>query len=309
MSQLFLSLIGIPFSSWKKVKRSKHVAMRKLVTTLMFCLATAFLFAQQVNNEERIAQLPALIEKAAEQGNFEEAGKLQRELRIREDMREAVLQKNYERAGELQRELEGKPQLESTKATTSTTQTNSSTRSSRREFNPRKNFMFYVDFSPVGVSMFTHKAYLYDWQTGVSYTSTITNSQYAFNVKIGNRFYFGEAEGKKLRVGIDMNYISLNMSLIDLFDAPFPDLTVSIVRPGVVLNGFITENMGIDFQFNAGIMHSATQYEGFASGLSFNPHVKYWYKKISAGIDYNFGFFPRNDLRVQYIGLTLGIRR
>jgi hypothetical protein len=283
--------------------------MRKLVTTLMFCLATAFLFAQQVNNEERIAQLPALIEKAAEQGNFEEAGKLQRELRIREDMREAVLQKNYERAGELQRELDGKqtPDQKVNQATATTPQTTSGNQASSRDFDPRKKFMLYVDFSPLGLSLFTYNTYMYDWETGFSFPVTTTNARYSINFKLGNRFYFSQAEGKKLRVGIDVNYLSLNIapSMNEL-----PNLTFSLVRPGVVLNSFLTENMGIDFQFNAGLMTSFSDYVGFARpGFSLNPQVKYWYKKLSVGLEYNFGLMPSDDLRIQYMGISIGIRK
>jgi hypothetical protein len=283
--------------------------MRKLVMTWVFCLATAFLFAQQVNNEERIAQLPALIEKAAEQGDFDEAGKLQRELRIREDMREAVLQKNYERAGELQRELDGRPAPDQkvNQTTVTTVQTTPVNQSSSRDFDPRKKFMLYVDFSPLGLSLFSYNTYEYDWQTGLSYPVAETRARFSLNLKLGNRFYFSKAEGRKLRVGIDVNYLSLNIapSLAEL-----PNLTFSLVRPGVVLNSFLTEDMGIDFQFNGGLMTSFSDYIGFAQpGFSLNPQVKYWYKKLSVGLEYNFGLMPKDDLRIQYIGVSIGIRK
>jgi hypothetical protein len=264
--------------------------------------------AQELTNEQRIAELPALIEQAAAKSNYEDAGKLQRELRIREDLREAVLQKNFERAAELQRELEGKPQPQPQVAIESTPPPPTVTvnRPSKIEFDPRKKFMLYLDFSPVGLSLFTYDTYVYD-QNGFASTILTTRSRFALNFKIGNRFYFGRAEGKKLRVGIDANYLSLNIapSLDEL-----PSLTFSLVRPGVVLNSFITDDLGIDFQFNAGLMTSFSDYIGFSmAGASFNPQVKFWYKKLSAGIDYNLGIFPDDNLRFQYIGLSIGIRK
>jgi len=283
--------------------------MYKYILTVLLLVFMQPAFGQQVNNEKRIAELPQLIERAAAENNFEEAGKLQKELRIREDMQEAVLQKNYERAAELQRQLDGKTVNDETIRAGSETPSPVVVSASLRPptFDPRKKFMLYVDFSPIGISLFGYTDYMYDWQTGFSYPVSVTESRYALNFKIGNRFYFGRAEGRKLRVGIDVNYLSLNI-------APsigsLPNLTFSLVRPGVVLNSFITEDLGIDFQFNAGLMTSFSDYIGFSmAGVSFNPQVKFWYKKISAGIEYNLGFLPSDELRFQYIGLSIGIRK
>jgi len=285
--------------------------MKLFLITLSCVFFTSILFSQEVSNKQRLAELPELIEKEAAKENYELAGKLQQELEIRENLEVAIKEKDYKKAAQLREDLnnlEKKP-----------SQTQGTPSPSPRPVNSKnKNAVFYADFTLAGMNMYSYNDvffdYMYDengYYIGMSEnTVRQTDLMYAINIKLGSKFYIGSSENK-FRVGIDANYLSLNLGIHSDSYGVIPNLNLSLARPGVVFTILLNENMGFDFQANGGLMLVLSEYNSSIFpmiGYSINPQVKYWYKNIGVGLEYNFGGLPNDDVSYHHFGLSFGLR-
>lgn len=295
--------------------------MKKIGLILAMLFVVSIVMGQQQTNKERIAQLPELIEEQAAAEKYDEAAKLSRELELREELEIALKDKDYKKAAQLKDELE---KLEKEGLKTSTDAVTTAQKTEERPVSRKKeNIKLYLDLTFAGFDSYVYDRQeyveMYD-ENGYYIGSTMQtvrtrDNMFALNLKLGNKFFFGPGE-KKFRLGLDVNYLSLNMGLSNFNNGDFfPNMNFSIVRPGIVGTLFLNEkrNMGIDFQVNGGMMFALTRYDGFIFppnlGVSVNPHIKFWYNKIGGGIEFNYGRMRNtNDIVYQHVGLFFGFR-
>lgn len=287
--------------------------MKLFLIALLCACFTTISYSQEVSNKQRLAELPELIEKEAAKENFEVAAKLQKELEIRENLEVAIKDKDYKKAAQLREELNN---LDKEPAKTPTASNSPRVPTPSKS---NKNSIFYVDFTLAGMSMYSyeHTTYTPMYDEFGYYIGTIENDEtrrdlmYSINIKLGSKFYFGPGD-KKFRVGLDVNYLSLNLGINNANSSGvIPNLNLSLARPGAFCTLFFNEQMGLDFQVNGGLMLVLSQYNDTPLpmlGYSVNPQLKYWYKNIGVGLEYNFGSLPNNDVRYQHFGLSFGLR-
>lgn len=284
----------------------------KLFLIVLSCVfITSIAQSQEVSNKQRLAELPELIEQEAAKENYELAGKLQQELEIRENLEIAIKDKDYKKAAQLREDLNNLEKKPSTTESTSSRPTPSEKKN--------ENVVFYADFTVAGMNMYTYDytTYVETYDENGYYIGSTTTTQrksdlmYGLNVKIGSKFYFGPGT-KNLRVGIDANYLSLNLGIHSGdYGGIIPNLNLSIARPGVVLTLLVKENMGFDIQLNSGLVMLISEYNDTPLpiiGYSINPQIKYWYKNIGVGLEYNFGDFIDENIRYHHFGLSFGLR-
>ncbi len=285
----------------------------KLFLIVLSCVFfTSLAYSQEVSNKQRLAELPELIEQEAAKENYELAGKLQQELEIREKLEVAIKDKDYKKAAQLREELND---LEKTPSASESTSAPRPTPSKKKN----ENVVFYADFTVAGMNMYSYDYTTYTemYDENGYFIGSSTNTErrrdlmYGLNIKIGSKFYFGPGE-KKFRVGLDANYLSLNLGINSGdYGGIIPNLNLSIARPGVVLTFLLKENMGFDVQLNSGLVMLISEYNDTPFpivGYSINPQIKYWYKNIGVGLEYNFGDFPNENIRYQHFGLSFGLR-
>lgn len=288
----------------------------KFITLLIFVLGITFgINAQEVSNKQRLSELPELIEKAAAQENFSEAAKLQRELEIREELELAIKDKDYKTAAQKREELNNLNKETTTQASSTSTRPTSSRPGGR---NGNDNTKFYLDITIAGMDFyaFDRETYfdIYDengWYIGTDVqTFRERELMYAFNLKLGSMFFFGKSDNK-FRLGLDVNYLSLNLGLGGMQNNPLPHLNFSVARPGIIGTLSFKENMGMDFKVNGGLMLLISQYNPNplpVIGYSVNPQVKFWINKIAVGLEYNYGRLPANNIGFNHMGLSFGFR-
>lgn len=287
----------------------------KYITLLIFVLGLAFgMNAQEVSNKQRLSELPELIEKAAAQENFSEAAKLQRELEIREELELAIKDKDYKTAAQKREELNNLNKETTTQAASSSRP--ASPRPGGR--NGNENTKFYLDITAAGMDIYGYDRVTYvdiydqnGWYVGTDMNLVRERElMYGFNLKLGSMFYFGQSD-RKFRLGLDVNYLSLNLGFGGMQNSILPFINFSVARPGILGTLTFKENMGMDFKVNGGLMLLISQNNPTPlpiAGYSVNPQVKFWINKIAVGLEYNFGRLPSENVGYNHLGLSFGFR-
>lgn len=270
--------------------------MKNLILLALF-LSTFSLFAQKTDNEQRIIELPTLIEQAAAQEDYILASKLQYELEYRENLKESIDTKNYSGAAHWQNELDLllgiKKEIPGK-------------RPRYRERYASNKIFINFDISMLGYS---HLNYL---ETNYSnYPSTEESvSRYGAtaNFKFGAKYFFNNV--KKSRFGLDLSVISVQPSGLGKNNS-MNSVVISIFRPGMIYGYFLTPTSGFDVQLNVGsaIYRTFGIYENRDRvGIIVVPHLRYWFGHVSMGVEYNYGnlFKGRGDYNSLFF--TFGFR-
>jgi hypothetical protein len=287
----------------------KNNRTMKHLIALLFCILFVNVSISQSPNDIRLEKLPELIEEAARSENYKQAAKLEKELAIRKKIQKAIEVEAYNKAGELQEdlsELENSYLIKNDK-------TNLDEAESENK-NDKDNVIYYMDFSVAGINM-------YD----LTYNQFVDNSlqefnesqdMYSINFKMGHKFYFGSG-AHKFRVGVDINYVSLNAGLHTTEGYLSPNYALSGPSPGFVMTYHINDNMGLDLQLNTGFMVLFSEINQFSSnglGGALLPQMRYWYKKLSIGLEYTYfdsninNITPSGRISLNHLGLFVGMR-
>lgn len=181
---------------------------------------------------------------------------------------------------------------------------------SEEETNPGPdNSILYLDFAFLGQNVFYNEGQMDPYFLG-------RRSNYSFNFKLGHNFYFGPGS-RKFRVGIDLNYISINLGpdFEYLFDEP--EIILGLPSLGLIATYHINNNMRVDFKTNSGAMitvnHNNWSYFPFPSlGIFVNPQLNYSFKRISTGVQYlHYRFSNSDDTRsftLNHFSIMVGFR-
>jgi hypothetical protein len=281
--------------------------MKKLIC-LLLCFTIVNFAIGQTSNENRIKELPELIEESADNKDYNLALKLEDELAIRKELQEAINKEDYEKATVLREDLYDLESGDYNRGESNSDQAEKETASK----NAKDNTIFYMDFAIAGINMFSFDANNnYIGPEKVAYK----NNMYSFNFKLGHKFYFGPG-ARKFRVGIDIKYVGLNLGLD--FDGDFvaPNIALSIPSPGFVMTYHINDEMGIDFQTNVGVMFLISEYNDVfilpTPGFGVYPQLRFWYNKLGVGLQYSYNqvetIYNIDRLKLNHFGLFLGLR-
>jgi hypothetical protein len=247
----------------------------------------------QTSNEDRLKELPTLIEEAGSNKDYKLAAKLEDELAIRKDLKQAVDEEDYKTATTLREDLYD---LESGNYNRNKTNEEAAEIDEDKEENKIDNSIFYLDFGVAGINMydFTRSAFVETYDQSGNYTGVQeqqipeSHNMYSINFKLGHKFYFGPG-ARKFRIGIDVNYLSLNLGLNLNDEFILPNIAFSTPSPGFVMTYHINDNMGLDFQTNVGIMFMLSEFNDLplpTPGIAINPQLRFWYNKLGIGLQY-----------------------
>lgn len=293
--------------------------MKNLICILC-CLMVVNLAIGQTSNEERLKELPALIEDAGTNKEYKLAAKLQDELEIRKELQEAIQNEDYKKATALREDLYD---LENGEYNRADSNSDREEEEESKDENAKDNSVVYLDFTVAGLNSYAYSetAFIETYDQNGNYTGmqeqtfNVDERMYSINFKFGNKFYFGPGS-RKFRIGLDINYISLNLGLNLENDFIVPNLDFSTPCPGFVMTYHINDDMGLDFQANAGIMFLLSEFNDIplpAPGVAINPQLRFWYNKLGAGLQYTHhqvntigGGIDR--LTLNHIGLFVGFR-
>lgn len=293
--------------------------MRNLIC-LLFCLVLVNLAIGQTSNEDRLKELPTLIEEAGSKKDYKLAAKLEDELAIRKELQKAIDKEDYKKATALREDLYD---LENDNYNRKKTNVDAADEElTNQDDNSLSNSIFYLDFALAGINMydFNRTVFVDTYDENGNYTGTQeqelpeSHRMYSINFKLGHKFYFGPG-AKKFRVGVDINYLSLNLgfNLDDQFI--LPNIAFSTPCPGVVMTYHINDNMGIDLQANTGIMFMLSEFNDIpipAPGFAVNPQLRFWYNKLGIGLQYTYHRINTLEsidrFRLNHYGLFVGLR-
>ncbi|MEX2483682.1 MAG: hypothetical protein WED10_03955 [Brumimicrobium sp.] len=297
----------------------------RLIFSVLICLFFSFVSFSQNSNEKRMKELPSLIDKAVENKDYDEASKLQKELDIREDLKKAIEEEDYKEATKLREDLYD---LESGEYKSDD---NEDIDSFDDPEQLKKNSVFYFDYTFGGMNIYsydrTEYVNVYDEQGYMIGTEEVTQNYkdfvYSMNFKLGHKFYIGSGSSN-LRLGLDLNYMSLNIGIPSLnnnidpqYSSILPNLSFTLPNPGFVATYHMRDDMGLDFQFNAGVMFLLSNYNEVPipmPGFHLNPQLKFWYKKIAIGLEFVYfdvdvdSFENSREMKVNHLGLSFGLR-
>jgi hypothetical protein len=274
--------------------------MRSIALQIVFVLVTFSAISQTIpTNDRRIDELPELIYSAKSQENYTEASLLTYELEYRQQFKQAIEEKDYSAAAHWQTELElllGNSPMNNN---------NKPIRLPYKERYKDKNFYLNIDFSMLGYSHV--KQYIPSWYGNEPASE---NDVYgpAMNLKVSAKYFFWRKGSS--RIGVDLSLISFQV--INAFStASASGHLISPLKPGVVYTYYVGENHGFDVQFNAGIAitNSSVNYSSATeTGYLLSPHLRYWLKNVSLGVEYNFGEHFNNPGRYSNVSFTMGMR-
>lgn len=263
-----------------------------LLISLFFSLGT---FSQVSENQARISELKQSIEKVAANSEYRLAGEYQSELRIREEIEKALDNGDIHLAGRLQAKLERKEYLVPT-----TSKYKPPTHLEKAE---RRRTYFFVDVITMGYNNYYSEFTYFD---GLSYYTPIERvNSFTVGYNIGQHFYFGPPKNG-LRFGLSMNYIGLSAMR---FGAFVSGANYNLFRPGVVINKFFNEDIGIDFSVHFGttlLDSGSSTAPNNIYALSFSPHVKFWYKNLTVGLQYNYASMIYYNATLNNLNFTVG---
>ncbi len=270
--------------------------MKNLILLILF-LSILPLLAQNTDNEQRLNELPALIEEAATNENYVLASKLQYELEYRENFKKAIEEKDYTGAAHWQNELDlllgikreipGK-------------------RPRYKERYATNKFFMNIDISALGYSHFNYLATNYSTYPPIE--ESISKFGATVNLKFGFKYFFNNV--KKSRIGLDLSVISIQRAGIGKNNL-MSGAVVSIFRPGLIYTYFLKPTSGFDLQLNAGaaVFQTYSNYENKDSaGLMISPHIRYWIGHISVGVEYNYGNLFKGRGDYNNLAFTFGFR-
>lgn len=271
--------------------------MKNIIFSLLiiFCVNSLHVTAQNAN-QKRIEELQIEIKNAADAGNFEKAAELKKEKETRLAIEEALKNQDFETADKLKSSLTkpaaqtNAPKEEVKKQPQETVDKTPVSNAKPTTSVLGKKVYFYADFSPAGLAI---------------NTSSAPRLGYAVQVKIGNKFFFNSNESA-FRIGLDVNWLSVLPAFIN----GKLNMQVSGMKVGVAGGYAFTDDLGIDFNANFGPgVHSQLFNQSPVLALVANPQVRFLYKKLSVGFDYQYFFGPTSTFSMNYIGLTIGVRR
>jgi hypothetical protein len=293
--------------------------MKNLIC-ILFCLMVVNLSIGQTSNKERLKELPALIEEAGTNKDYKQAAKLQDELEIREELQQAIDREDYKKATALRENL-----YDLENGDYNSDDSNSDIAEEEEETkggNSKDNSVLYMDFTVAGINSYAYSTtdFVETYDQSGNYTGLqeqtfdVDERMYSINFKFGNKFYFGPGT-RKFRIGLDINFISLNIGLNLEEDLIVPNLDFSTPCPGFVMTYHLNDNMGVDFQANAGIMFLLSEFNDIplpAPGLAVNPQLRFWYNKLGVGLSYTYHQVNTLDnidrLTLNHMGLFVGLR-
>lgn len=293
--------------------------MKNLICVL-FCLMIVNFAMSQTSNEDRLKELPNLIEEAGNNKDYKLAAKLQDELEIRKELQEAIKKEDYKKATALREDL-----YDLENGTYKSTESNSDRAEEEEEFeekNAKDNSVLYLDFAIAGFNRYNYSQtdFVETYDQNGNYTGlqeqefNVDERMYSLNFKFGSKFYFGPGS-RKFRVGLDINYITLNLGLNVEDDFIVPNLDFSAPLPGFVMTYYLNDEMGLDFQANAGVMFLLSEFNDLplpAPGIAVNPQLRFWYNKIGVGLQYTHHQVNTIEdidrLTLNHIGLFVGLR-
>ena len=304
---------------------NKHLKNRvqlceRIVILIIIMLIANKSFCQEGSNKQRLKILPELIEEELNKENFEEVTKLKKEFELRTELDEALAEHDYVKASKI------RDQIQFLDSNLDFIPDETMSYQEKREVN--KRLFFYFDITPVGFSNYSYskKVIKSIYNANGAFMNSYSELEhrieqgYSINFKLGNKLYFNDVYNnntliKKFRIGLDLNYLSLNGSFIDvdLDKGEFLAIAISLLRPGILLTYNIKPMMGIDLQVNTGATVMLSRYNtlGYLMPMfvfSVNPHLKYWVKRYGFGIDYNYAKSTVNDMVLNHLGLTFSLR-
>jgi hypothetical protein len=265
---------------------------------LTFFALVAYIGFSQTKNQQRLNELPKLIELADHENNFQKKDSLLKEQSLRLNIEQAIENENYSIADSLKNELDNKfaekqPQLPKNSQSIQSSYDDSMDVNQNEWLKNHKVYKsgFYVDLNLTQLALMKEFNY-----SGLDVGYTV-------GVDFGNKF-FKRKQYNNVRLGLDMQWFNFSCSWF-IYQQ---DINLSICRPGIALGYAIDSKNGLDFNFNAGInmkLHNGSPYIGFA----LSPQIRYRYKFFSAGIinhtslGYNSDFVLLNNL-----GLSVGFK-
>ena len=288
--------------------------MKSLFTLIFSIFLIGFSFGQN-QNKERINELDGLIQQAVDKGDYDKAAILKEEKTIRLDIDKAIAENDFEKAELLKAKLKklGSNNDESKQEAT-TVETNSNDKKeenvetvpqkSEKESSGKpainsKNIYFYMDF---GIGAATLDTYYTKYLIS---TATASSARLAIDLKIGTKFFFNSNESK-MRIGLDMNWLSLNPQLGGYVA---PAVNISLVKPGFAFAYSFNEKMGVDAAFNLGTNLFFHPDESiFAAGLNLNPHFKFQISKFCVGFEYQAQLHLTDSFKTNMFALTAGLK-
>ena len=294
--------------------------MKNLFCVLL-CLMAVNLAMGQTSNEDRLNELPKLIQEAGDNKNYKLAAKLQDELEIREELQIAIDEEDYKKATALREDLYD---LENGDYKSEESNAELAEEEEEQDENAKDNSVLYLDFTIAGLNSYayTNSEFVETYDQNGNYTGMqeqdIRNDarMYGINLKFGNKFYFGPG-ARDFRIGLDINFISLNIALGRNYEYFLPNINFSGPCPGFVMTYHLNDNMGIDFQANAGFMFLLSEFNDIplpSPGLAVNPQLRFWYNKLGVSVQYTYhqanelGGDFNDRITFNHLGLSVGLR-
>lgn len=268
----------------------------KTLSIILISLFFSFgAFSQVSENQARISELKQSIEKAAANSEYTLAGEMQEELKTREEIEKALENGDIHLAGRLQTKLEYKEQLPPA------LKRKPITHLEKAEF--RRTYFFF-DLISMGYNNYYSELTLFD---GLSYyTPTERVNSFTLGFQVGHNFYFGSPKNG-LRFGLSVNYFGISAMR---FREIVSGANINFLRPGVVINKFFNDDTGIDFSVHFGttfLDYGSSKAPNNIYALSLSPHLKFWYRKVTVGLQYNFAKMVYYDATLNNLNLTFGV--
>jgi len=267
----------------------------KIIFILFICTFFSLCISgQESQNQLRIKEVTELMNKAVEKSNYKLAAEFQEELKIRQSIEQAIKDHDIHLAGRLQAQLEKK---ETRAIISSRPVTHLEKAALRRGY-------IFIDVTSIGFNNYTSTFTMFD---GVSYyTPTETINSYTLGFQFGQHFYFSPPKNN-LRFGLSINYFGvMGMRM----GTTISGANFNLFRPGLIVNKFFNDNMGLDFSMHFGasfLDYGSSKVPNQNFALSFSPHFKLWYQKINVGLQYNFAKMVYHNATLNNFNLTFGV--
>lgn len=249
-------------------------------------------------NHNRIDKINQRIKENVATGEYEKAGQLQKEQKIRLQLQEAYKsQASEKRIAELQSNLIHCNCTPSSLDNEMDQLKNTISKWKHQDQYRKDNFVLYTEFLVANyMNTATNQIsnqHFYD-ENG-NYLPPNGEEQRVFNdliglgFKIGSSFYFNDMDkNKNFKVGFDLVYFSFIVGISnDYGDIIYsPNMIVlNFPQPGVVLNQYFSSHSGLEIRANAGIVKSF----GFdLTGISGRLSAQFWTGKLSVGVNYQY---------------------
>lgn len=276
--------------------------------------ATQTVVETLTKNQNRIAEIPNLIEAAVKAENYQEAANLQEELKIRKKIEVAQGNQDYKRVVELEEQLENcdckpKPEQDCVAEKKAEYQKEQREKEIEEPFLQKRKFLINVDFSPAGY-LHSNETYSQTPMNEVApYNYNEKSDQFAVNHAVGASVFFGDMD-KDMKIGLDINFMDVTMAFDEF--RPF-NMSLSgrfaFAQPGIIMTKYFSNGLsGLDIKANLGAVKAfGGVYQDFW-GLNTAAQIKFWRKKSALGIKYQFGSGLDYDAHYHHVALVLGLR-